>query len=353
MKLYSRYLGFAYIKYFFILFMALECFYVGIDVLLNLKDVSTSANLALLYIVLTALSAVAYVLPLSLIFALILTLFNMIRSNELISFYALGISKNSLVRTPFIISLFITLFYIYLNFTPFAYASQYRDNIENLSSVSRISSGIFLKYADKYVYIKELNALAKAASDIKIITVKDDKIKEIIYAKSATYDDNKWIFYDGNSTILPLNLELGGEGLKYASRSKFEDLHGFKPDDIEKIYESSSVYSIKDALSAIKTFKNQGVNINGIKTSLYSLTFSPFFAPFMLLILFYYLPVTGRFFNLALLSFGFFIVTLSLWGVLFVMTRFSLTGVILPEIGIILPIFILGVYAFYLFAKHR
>lgn len=353
MKLYSRYLGFVYLKYFFILFIALECFYTGIDVLLNLKDVAPSANLALLYVALTALSAVSYTLPLSLIFALILALFNMIRSNELISFYSLGISKNSLVKTPFIISLLITLFYIYLNSTPFAYASQYRDNLESLDTAGSVSKGVFLKYDDKYIYIKELNSLAKAASGIKIIEVKDKNISQITSANKATYDENKWTFFNARSTILPSNLELGGKGLEFKANAEFEDLHGFKPDDIEKIYKSSSVYSITDALSAIKTFKNQGVNIDGIKASLYELVFAPFFDPFMLLILFYYLPVTGRFFNLALLSFGFFIVTLSLWGVLFVMTRFSLTGVISPEVGIILPVGLIGIYAFHLLFKHR
>ncbi|NLK65974.1 MAG: LptF/LptG family permease [Campylobacteraceae bacterium] len=353
MKLYSRYISFVYLKYFFILFIALECFYTGIDILLNLKDLSTSANLALLYVALTALSAVAYTLPLSLIFALILALFNMIRSNELISFYALGISKNKLVRMPFIISLLITCFYVYLNSTPFAYAAQYRDNLESLDAVGSVSRGIFLKYDDKYVYIRELNALAKAASGIKIIQTNGGMVEKITSAGKAAYDDNKWTFYNEHSTILPLNLELGGEGLKFQTSKEFVDLHGFRPDDIEKIYESSSVYSITDALSAIETFKNQGVNIDGIKATLYSLVVSPLFAPFMLLILFYHLPITGRFFNLALLSFGFFIVTISFWGVLFVMTRFSLTGVIAPEIGIVLPIGLLGAYAFYLVFKHR
>ena len=38
MKLYVKYAALSYLKYFFILLIALECFYVGIDVLTNLKD---------------------------------------------------------------------------------------------------------------------------------------------------------------------------------------------------------------------------------------------------------------------------------------------------------------------------
>jgi len=106
MKLYARYVGWVYIKSFFIVFLALELFYVGIDLLTNLKDLPPSANLQLLYVGLTSLSAISYVLPLSLIFALIILHVNMVRSNELISFYALGISKNKLILPPFLIAHF-------------------------------------------------------------------------------------------------------------------------------------------------------------------------------------------------------------------------------------------------------
>ena len=196
MKIYLKYVSLVYIKYFFILFVALECFYVGIDILLNLKDLPSSANLILLYVGFTAMSGVGYILPLSLIFALILEFFNMIRNNELISFYALGLSKFSLLKGPFFISLIITLFFIYLNTTSFVYSNGYRDNLENLNMVGKVSSGVFLKYEDTYLYIKEFNAVAKVAKDINIIKIKDSKVQNLSHAKSATYDNEKWTFFD-------------------------------------------------------------------------------------------------------------------------------------------------------------
>lgn len=345
MKIYLKYVSLVYIKYFFILFVALECFYVGIDILLNLKDLPSSANLILLYVGFTAMSGVGYILPLSLIFALILEFFNMIRNNELISFYALGLSKFSLLKGPFFISLIITLFFIYLNTTSFVYSNGYRDNLENLNMVGKVSNGVFLKYEDTYLYIKEFNAVAKVAKDINIIKIKDSKVQNLSHAKSATYDNEKWTFFDDEGIILPLDLTIGKDGFARFKRSKFESLYGFDPSSIEKVYDNSNVYSIKDALKAIKSFKNQGVNISSIKSALYSLVFSPFFASIMLVILFYHFPVTNRFHNLAILSFIFFIVTLLIWGTIFVLTRFCITGVIVPEIGIILPIILLGLYA--------
>ncbi|NLY04441.1 MAG: LptF/LptG family permease, partial [Campylobacter sp.] len=229
MKLYSRYIGFVYLKYVFILFIALECFYTGVDFLTN-DNTPQSANLALLYAVFTAAGAVQYTLPLALIFAMIIAFFGMIKNNELISFYSFGISKFEVIKAPFIISIIITIFYIYLNTTPFAYANEYKGNLENFNAIGRISSGIFLKYEDKYLYINALNSSEKAAANVRIFQLKDDKIVRASSVKKASYDDKKWTFYDENATVLPAELKLGAKGLSYENRDKFEDLYNFKPE---------------------------------------------------------------------------------------------------------------------------
>ncbi|PSM52230.1 lipooligosaccharide transport system, ABC transporter permease component LptG [Campylobacter blaseri] len=352
-KLYSRYLAIVYLKYFFILFIALEFFYVSIDILTNLKDFPKSANLAVLYLLFTAASAIAYILPLSLIFAMIIAKINMIRSNELVSLYSLGVSKIKLIRTPFFISLVITFIYVYSNTTGFAYVDEYRNNLENFNNIGKVSNSMFLKYENKYIYIKRLNSQSNAASDIRILSTNKDNLETITFAKKANYDSEKWSFFDVNLVTFPSDLKLGAKGLKQEKKDKFYDLKGFNPSSIEKIYNKSNTYSIKDAISSIKTFKNQGINIDGIKANLYSLIFTPFFAPIMVVILFFYLPATGRFFNIAFLSFIFFITTLCLWGVLFILTRFSLTGVIAPEIGIIMPIILLAIFSVCLLFKKN
>lgn len=353
MKLYSRYVGYVYFKYVVILFIALECFYVGIDVLTNLKDFPQSANTALLYIALTASVAVTYTLPLSLIFALIITAFNMIRSNEFVSFYALGVSKNSFIVPPFLIALIITLIYIGLNNTPFAYSLRFQKNLTNFSQIWSLSNDMLLKFEGKYIYIKELDPSAKAANGVSFFDIKDNALISKSTSKQGIYENKKWIFNELNTTILPQNLELGEVGLRYENLKNQEALSGFDPNTIASVYDSANVYTVSEAIKSIKTFKDQGVNVGGIKANLYNMIFFPLFAPLMVLILYYYLPVTGRFFNLALLSFGFFIATLCIWGVLFVLIRFSLNGVIVPELGIVLPILLMILFAVRLVFKHR
>lgn len=354
MKIYVKYIAGLYLKYIFILFVALECFYVGVDVLTNLKDFPASANLALLYVTYTALVAVNYTLPLSLIFALIITMTNMIRSNELICLHSLGLSKNALITPPLIIALLIAFIFVGLNSTPFVYALDYQKSIQNMTQLSdKTTKQMFLKYEDKFVFMGTLNAVNKKATNLRILKVENDEITEFSSAKKAEYNGNKWTFSDVNHTKFPSQLKLGEKGYENQKIAKLDDLQGFDPKSLEKVYDASNSYSIIDAWRSIKAFKSQNIDIKSIKAALYSLVFSPFFAPFMLLILYYFLPYSGRFFNLALLSFIFFIVTLCAWGVQFVLTRFSLNGVIIPELGIILPIALLGAYGGFLFLKHQ
>ena len=348
MNLYARYVGWLYFKYFMILFVALTLFYVGIDILTNLKDMPASANLKLLYFGLTSLTAVNYVLPLALIFALITSKFSMIRSNELVSFYALGIDKNRLIKPPFYIALAITLIYVGLNFTPFAYAYEYGRNIVKLSNLSRTSSDIFLKFEGKFVYVDSLNPISGEAKDMRIFDINGSNLRSATFGESAKFIDDAWLLKNAKIVNLPQNIKLGEKGLDIKTPSELKTLENFKPKTIESASAESSAITIPDAVDYILAFKDEGIGLNSTKTTLYNLAFAPFFAPFMVLIIYYFLPVTGRFFNLALKSFIFTIASLCVWGALFVMMRFARNGVISPEIGVLLPVILLGAYAFYL-----
>lgn len=65
------------------------------------------------------------------------------------------------------------------------------------------------------------------------------------------------------------------------------------------------------------------------------------------------MPVTGRFASLAIASFAAIFVSLCIWGVLFLLIRFSINGAIMAELGIILPVVILMLFAGYKFYQHR
>ena len=96
-----KYISFHYIRYFFIILLALVMFLVGFDYMGSTEKLDISANLLLIYVVYKTFYAVDMLLPLSLVFAMISTKLFLIRSNALVSFYSLGYSRADILK-PFI-----------------------------------------------------------------------------------------------------------------------------------------------------------------------------------------------------------------------------------------------------------
>ena len=352
MWIFFRFISGIYLKNFFIIFFSLLGFYCGIDLLLNFKDLPKATNLDLLYVMFLSFSAVPYVLPISLIFALVVSLISMIRANEFVSLYALGLSRNYVILFPFLWALFFCCIYIGLNFTSFAYASDYKRNILKNGTIMNQSGEVFLKFNNNFVYISKINNGQNSAQNIKIFNINDLNLSSFVSAKNAYFEGESWILRDGNITLLPKNYELANDGLKIQDFSELKSLEGFKPKIIEGVA-SNSDYSISDALESFELFKAQNVNTDTLKINLYKFVFTPFFAPFLMLIMYYFFPVIARFFNLAIVTFVTFVVTLMIWGVLFLLTRLSENSVIASEIGIVVPIIILGCLSAYMYYKHR
>jgi lipopolysaccharide export system permease protein len=352
-KIYQRYVIFLYLKNFFTVFCALEFFYTGVDFITNYKNLPDSANLQLLYIAFNFMSAVNYTLPLSIVFAMIISKFSMIRSNELLCMYSVGVTKNALILPIFLTAILLIFMYIFLNFTSFAYAYEYRSNLLKYNQIIRSSSDLFLKYDGKYVYFGELNPLRQEVSNVKIFDIADNELKEVITAKKGVFKDNVWIFEDVERVRKPKVITGENVNIQIDTFKNFEALERFRPKIIENAHLGSQSLSIPDAWDAMKFFGNQGINTNSIKTNLYFLIFFPFFAPFIVVVFYYYLPLSGRFFNLALMNFGFIFVALTSWGVLFTLGRFAANSVISPEVAILAPIIALSIFAFILYRKNR
>ncbi|EAL0152150.1 hypothetical protein DMO06_10035, partial [Campylobacter jejuni] len=254
MWIFFRFISGIYLKNFFIIFFSLLGFYCGIDLLLNFKDLPKAANLDLLYVMFLSFSAVPYVLPISLIFALVVSLISMIRANEFVSLYALGLSRNYVILFPFLWALFFCCIYIGLNFTSFAYANDYKRNILKNGTIMNQSGEVFLKFNNNFVYISKINNGQNSAQNIKIFNINDLNLSSFASAKNAHFEGESWILRDGNITLLPKNYELANDGLKIQDFSELKSLEGFKPKIIEGVA-SNSDYSISDALESFELFK--------------------------------------------------------------------------------------------------
>jgi len=352
MKLFEKYIVRNYLKNFFVIFIALDLFYVGVDLLTNYNNIPDSANLQILYALFQGMNAVNYVLPLSIVFGMVVTYFGMIKSNELICMYASSISKRSLVKPFFLASLGLTLIYIGLNCTEFAYANEYSSNLKKYSRISNSSEDLFLKNNNQYIYFKKLDPLKQVAYDVTIFEVDNVDLTKIIRASAASFVENYWILENVSIIYKPKITSLDDQGFRTENVEKLKMLESFKPKIMDNVYQSEYTLSISDGIDALRFFDNQGVNTSKIKATLFYQLFFPFFAPFLIVILYYKAPMMGRYFNMALIASSFAFVTLVVWSGLFLLSRLAANGVLLSEIAILLPIILLLFGAAHFYSKR-
>lgn len=349
MTLFSRYIISLYLKYFFILFVSLECFFVLIDLVKYLDELPQSANLIVLLIFYDFVYASNFILPLSLVLAQIVLSISMLRNSQFTAFLALGYSKARIFLPIFIVSFLITLLFVLLNATPFAYAKERVDLIIERGYLGSYKNDLFIKYNENYIYFEKIFPLLKMAENVKVYEVFNKQVIKIIEAPKATFIEDKWKLEDAKITTLDSNLEVGKNPLKIEEQKTYETLEGFKPKILDNIYEKQGSVSIVDALEAIWLLKKQGVNTQKLRSSLYALIFFPFFAPLVMVCLARFTPNSNRYANIGGITLGMILGVLIVWGVFFSFSRLSMSGFLPPEVSIILPIGILGLVSLWLF----
>lgn len=351
MRIITKYLLLKYLKYFFIILIPLEFFFVGIDFLQNLSDLPKSANLQLLYVIYNAFFTFTITLPLSLVFGWIVTITVLVKNNELVSFYSLSISKGDILQPIIIISTLITILLIILQSTPLAYSVENKNKILDNSYFINEKSNIFLKYNDYFVYFKKLYPLEKKAEDIHIFKTKNNDIVEIIAAKKAYFQNNRWYVIDTKVTEKPEVINWNDSKITVRNEKFLYTLEGFEPKIINNVYKGETQFSIIDAIRTILLLENQDFNTNKIKTILYSQIFMPFFVIPLIIMIFLFTNPSSRFFNTAAFTSITIFATLITWGLLFLLQKLAFGGIVLGEIAIIIPLVILFVITYYIYNK--
>jgi lipopolysaccharide export system permease protein len=79
-----------------------------------------------------------------------------------------------------------------------------------------------------------------------------------------------------------------------------------------------------------------------VKSVLYKTIIYPFFVPFVVIIIFFFVPISPRFLNVTLFSFGALLSTLLVWGMFYTLIQLSNAQTVSGEVGIILPVLLLG-----------
>ena len=351
MSILTKYIIEKYLKNFIIILLSLEIFFVGIDFLQNFKSVPNSANLQLLYIFYNAFFTLTLTLPLSIVFAWISTLITFIKNNEYVAFYSLGAGRTNIFLPILSLGLIFLVVLIFFQMTPLAYSYEQKKKILDNEYFSSTKSDIFLKYNDYFVYFQKLFPLEKRAEDIHIFKVDGKDVVEAIVAQKAYFQNNKWYVVDAKITTKPKELDMNSRlTIKY---EKFlNTLDGFQPKILDNVYEARNESSLLDAINAMFLLEKQGVNTSKIRGNIYNQLFVPFFIIPLLFLVFAYSSLNSRFFRLGIfVSFGIF-GTLIVWGVFFFLFKITSSGVLNPELSLLLPLIIWFIAAMYIYQSR-
>ncbi len=291
-------------------------------------------------------------MPLSLCFAWIVTITFLIKNNELVSFYSLGISHKNILSPIIAISTLITFVLIALQATPLAYSYEQKQRIlKNQYFVSE-QSNIFLKYNEYFIYFEKLYPLEKKATNIHIFKTRNNDIIETIVGKKAYYQNNKWYVLDTTITRKPKQIDWIDSKLNVTYEKFLYTLEGFEPKIINNVYKANVQFSTIDAIYTILLLNKQNFNTNKIKTILYSQIFTPFFILPIIILVFMFSSANNRFFNTAKFISSAIFFTLFIWGVMFLLQRLALGSIILAEIAVFVPLILLFMVTYYLYNKR-
>ncbi len=341
-----RYILIHYLRFFIIILGALSLFLVGFDYMSNASKISNSANLVLIYLVYKSLFAIDMLLPLSLVFAMISTKISLIRSNALVALYSLGYSKLDVLKPFIAAALGITFFYIYLHTLPqFAKANEMANSIKDHSEYLSPTRDLFFTYKKQYIYFKELLPLQQKAINVRIFQLQNKQLHQVIMAKNAFYSDGAWHIKNADIITKPDDFTFDSKGITVKRSEELTLLEGFRPKMLDQVYEGKADYTILDAFEAFKLLSSQNINIDKVKAAIYKGLIYPFYAPLLVIIIFFFVPVSSRFLNVSLFSFAAIVSVLLVWGVLFMLIELSKNKTIPSEVGIILPIVILFIVA--------
>jgi len=347
-----RYIAFHYLKYIAVILFALVFFMVGFDYMDN-ADKLKSANLIVIYLTYKAFFAVDMLLPLSLVFAMIATKIFLIRSNALVAIYALGYNKTDVIKPFVAVATLIVTIYVGLHATSFARADEYANNIRRSAQFLQPTSNLFFTFKDRYVYFGKLYPLQERAEDIRIFTNNNGVLREVLIAEGAYYVDDHWHLSHAVSINKPQTLTLEGKGISVTPLQDLKLLEGFRPKILDQVYEGKVNYTIVDAIDALRLLGKENINVDKIKSALYRIFVTPLFVPSLIILIFFFVPISPRFLNITLFSFVAILATMMTWSVLFMLTELSNNKTIPSEVGIVMPVLLLFAASMILWYRNR
>jgi len=348
--LYIRYLLKHYTKNIAVILFGLSLLFSSIDYLQQIHKLDIPTNAKISYIFYKWEESLGMLYPLALVFALIMTKLSLVKNANMVALHAFGYGKRRLIVPFLFVAFMVHLFFVGLHTTSFSYASDRAQHILQNENERYDVNNLFFKYQDLFVYVRHLDPLKQEIHDLTLFKVSGYRIDYIIKAPLAIFDGHYWNAKDATLKTL---IYKDGVLKRYtvSHTPTIQTLENYKPKIIKSFYEGS-VMTLLEAVVTWSLLQTQSINSDKVKASIYNKVILPFFSIGLVIILFFSLPIHGRMANLArsvALSIG---LTIIIWGVLFGLSRLGLSGVILPELAILMPVLLFLFYSFYLLAKE-
>lgn len=342
--IYFRTLITLYIKIFFIITLSLVSFFVFIDFMFNKNKLVDSFNLQFLYAFYQAGNATLLIYPLTLLFAMIVTVIELVKKNEFISFLSLGYSLNKLYKPFFVFSFLLTIFLIGFQFTKYSLFVNNAKSIKKSNFSNKTNKNLFFKFKDRIIYIDKINIYSKSAQGIKFFKISNNKIQKLFFVKKAFFKNNKW--YSDDIFVK----EIKNDNHIIIKHIKGAFLKGFKPNILNKL-ESKSTMTLKEAIDALYFLKKEDVNTNFIKVYIYNAIIPPFSFLLLMTILFFKAPIHSRISNISIYILISLMSSVLLWGLFLLVRKIALNGILSPNILFLTPFTLLLLLSIYYFKK--
>jgi len=335
---YFRYLLIKYVKNFFIVFLSLSFLYVVVDFMFNYSKLPSSSNLQVLYAFYVFVYASYTLFPLAIIFGFLITISSMIKFNEFVSFYSLGFRPSKLIRPFLFFAVVVTILMFAIQSSKLAYANQYAMSIKE--NFNYKTYNLFLKHKNNIVYIKEINPFSKTAWGIKVFEVENRKIKKVIYAKRAVFENNKWKSDEAEILILK-------EDKWEKVKKPLVFLQNFAPKILTNLKTLDNI-SFYDAYITIKYFKD--IDLNMILSILFFKIFTPLLMIAFMVYLFFVSPIHIRVSNVSLFLIKAVSLSVLLWAGELLMFKFAKQG-ILPYWSLAIPFLLVIILDFFVIRR--
>lgn len=333
-----------YLRHFFLILVGLELFYLLIDLLQNQKITPDAANLFVLYCVYQLAAALKLTLPLSVALGAVSCVAALVRSSELAAFMALGMSKRRIVAPLFWVSFLLVTLHIALGATK---VGDYYDMSQALLKNARPLSpegGVFVKLNESYIYLQKLYPKESMAENVRIFTFENGALAKLFFAQTARFDKSGWMPQDSQSFVLQ-----GATLSSVAASQKVSQLESLDPKILANISGSPLGLNIADSARALWLLKDEQLNLNKIKNAMTTMVLIPFFAPVFAIFALGFAPTSSRFLSLGKFSASLVVATLCTWGALLALSKYLLSGSALSQLSIAVAVFLLYVYAGYIY----